>query len=241
MSNGVLGEFIGTFVLILFGTGVGLSNNLNKSYAKLVGITWTSINLAWALAVMLGVYVGIALGSPAHLNPAISIAAAVNGGMPMTLALEYTAAQLAGGFLGAVVAAIPFWTHFAATKPEEGNTVGNFATGPAIPNPVWNFIGELVATFAFVFPVQFLVRPGVVNIELLPVVLGLLVLAVGTAFGSFTGYAINPARDLGPRLAYTLLPLPNKVPNSSNWGYAWVPTFGPIVGAFLAIVIAQFM
>lgn len=235
MSNAIWGEFLGTFVLILFGTGFGLSNNLNKSLAKVVGINWLSIAFAWGMAVMLGVYVSIALGAPAHLNPAVSIAAALSGGIDFGTAMTFSLVQVAGAFLGALVAVIPFWQHFAETSPEEGNTVGCFATGPAISNPTFNFLSEVIATFAFVFPVQFMTREGIINPELLPVALAFLVMAVGLGFGSTTGYAINPARDFGPRLVYHLLPLPNKAPNSANWGYAWVPILGPIVGAILAV------
>lgn len=237
MNGAILGEFWGTFVLILFGTGFGLSNNLNKGYAKVVGTNWLTIVASWGMAVMLGVYVAIALGAPGHLNPAVSISGAIGGSITFATAIIYSVVQIAGALLGAVVAAISFWTHFAETKPEEGNTVGNFATSPAIPNKPMNLISEIIATFAFVLPVQFLTRPGVINIELLPIVLGLLVFAVGAGFGSTTGYAINPARDLGPRLAYALLPLPNKAQNSANWGYAWVPILGPIIGATLAVFV----
>lgn len=237
MNGAILGEFLGSFVLILFGTGFGLSNNLNKGYAKVVGVNWLTIIFSWGMAVMLGVYVAIALGAPGHLNPAISISAAIGGSISFSTAMVYSVVQIVGATLGSVVAAIPFWSHFAETKPEEGNSVGNFATSPAIPNKAINLVGEIIATFAFVLPVQFLTRPGIINTELLPIVLGLLVIAVGAAFGSTTGYAINPARDFGPRLAYALLPLPNKARNSANWSYAWVPFLGPIIGACIAVFV----
>lgn len=239
MSNDVIGEFLGTFVLVLFGTGFGLSNNLKKTYARAVGVSWLGVTIAWGLAVTLGVYVALALGAPAHLNPALSLGGALTGGLAFDKAILYTIVQIFGAFLGACVASLAFWPHFAATKPEEGNTVGNFATGAAISNPIFNFLGEVIATFAFALPVQYMTRQGVLNIELLPIALGFLVMAVGLGFGSMTGYAINPARDLGPRLAYSLLPLPNKAPNSANWGYVWVPICGPIVGAMLAILVGK--
>lgn len=239
MEQDVLGEFLGTFVLILFGTGFGLSNNLNKTYARAVGVSWLSITISWGLAVTLGVYVALALGAPAHLNPALSLGGVLMGNMAFDKALLYTGVQIVGAFLGASLASLAFWPHFAATKPSEGNTVGNFATGAAISHPSFNLIGEIIATFAFVLPVQYMTRPGIINPELLPIALGLLVMAVGLAFGSMTGYAINPARDIGPRLAYSLLPLPNKEPNSGNWGYVWVPICGPIIGALLAMIVGK--
>ena len=242
MSKEIIGEFLGTFVLILFGTGFGLSNNLNKTYSRLVGNNWLGITISWGIAVTLGVYTSLAIGAPAHLNPALSLGISLSdsGSLPLGMAIVYSVAQILGALLGAMVAAVPFWLHFRETTPEEGNTVGCFATTPSIDNPLFNFIGEVVATFAFVFPVQFMTRKGVLNIELLPIALGLLVIAVGLAFGSMTGYAINPARDLGPRLAYTLLPIPNKEKKSSKWNYAWVPILGPIVGALIAIFLAKY-
>lgn len=239
MTNDILGEFLGTFILILFGTGFGLSNNLNKSYAKVVGNSWLGITISWGIAVMLGVYVALSLGASAHLNPAVSLVAAMTGGISMNTAFIYTGVQFLGAFLGALVAAVAFWPHFSVTKPEEGNNVGCFATGAALSDPKFNFLGEIIATFAFVFPVQFMTKQGVINKELLPIALGLLVIAVGLAFGSMTGYAINPARDLGPRLLYTLLPIPNKAPNSAQWSYAWIPALGPIIGALLAVLLGK--
>lgn len=237
MNNPVLGEFIGTMVLTLFGCGVGCTINLKGTLARAVGSNWPLVAFGWGTAVMLGVYASGFFGSPGHLNPAVSIGFAIGGLMSWGDVVPYIAAQMAGGFLGALIAAIHFWPHFEATGPDEGNAVGIFATGAAIKNPVFNFISEVIATFAFVFTLLLLPSgdfPGGMQ----PLVLLFLLVGISFSFGSTTGYAINPARDLAPRLMYTLIPLPNKNKNY-DWGYAWVPLFGPIAGATIAVLLVQ--
>lgn len=233
MDNPVLGEFIGTAVLTMFGTGVGCSINLKKTLAKAVGSNWVVVAFGWGVAVMLGVYTAEYFGAPGHLNPALTVGFALGGMFEWGDVLPYLIAQMVGGFLGAAITSLHYWPHFRETTQEEGNSVGVFATGPAIEDKLFNVISEIIATFAFVFTLLFL--PADFAPALKPLVLAFLLVAISFSFGSTTGYAINPARDLGPRLAYTLLPIPNK--GKGNWQYAWVPTVGPIVGAIIAVMV----
>lgn len=237
MNNPILGEFIGTAVLTLFGTGVGCSINLKKTLAKAVGSNWVLVAFGWGVAVMLGVYASGYFGSPGHLNPAVTLSFAIGGLTPWADVFPYVAAQLIGAFVGAAVAAVHFWPHFRETTVEEGNSVGVFATGPAIPDTVFNLISETIATFAFVFTL--LLLPTEFSPALKPLVLVFLLVGISFSFGSTTGYAINPARDFGPRLVYALLPIPNK--GDSNWSYAWIPIVGPIIGATIAVVVVNLL
>ncbi|MGX7059797.1 MIP/aquaporin family protein [Vagococcus humatus] len=226
-----IGELLGTMILIALGVGVVASANLQKGYGK--GSNWLYISLGWGFAVTFGVYVSSFIGSQGHLNPAITIAFAMFGLFPKNLVLGYVIAQFIGAFLGAALVAIHFHTHFEAShNPEEGNSVGVFGSGPSIPNPLFNFLSELIATFVFVYV---LLNLGDFTEGLKPLIVGLLITSVGISLGSTTGYALNPARDFGPRLAYQVLPIPNK--SDANWGYAWVPIVGPTVGAILACVL----
>ncbi|KRL07192.1 MAG: MIP/aquaporin family protein [Liquorilactobacillus hordei] len=226
--NGFLGELFGTAVLIVFGVGCGAGVNLKKSYAN--GQGWLYISIAWGLAVAFGVYVAGALGSLGHLNPAVTIGFALFGFFPWDQVLPYLLGQFVGAFLGAAIIILQYYPHFKDSKTvEEGNTVGIFATGPAINNPTFNFLSEVIATFIFIFT---LLNLGNFTQGLKPLIVGLLITVVGQALGGTTGFALNPARDWGPRLAYTVLPVPNKT--NPNWGYAWVPMVGPLVGGILA-------
>lgn len=234
MNNAVLGEFIGTMIMILFGSGVGCSTSLKKAHIKESGSNWVIVAFGWGVAVMLGVYSSGYFGSPGHLNPAVTIGFAIGGLVETSVVIPYIIAQIAGAFLGAAISAINFWQHFKVTTPEEGNSVGIFATGPAIENKGFNFLNEVIATFAFVFTL--LLLPADFAGGLKPLVLVFLLVGISFSFGSTTGYAINPARDLGPRLMYTLLPIPNKN-TDYNWKYVWVPILGPIVGSTLAVVL----
>lgn len=237
MDKTIMGELIGTMVLTLFGCGVGCTINLKKTLAKTVGSNWVLVAFGWGTAVMLGVYSAGFFGSPGHLNPAVTISFAIGGLFDWGLVVPYIIAQMIGGFLGALIAAIHFIPHFKETGPEEGNSVGIFATGPAIVNPALNFVSEVIATFAFVFTLLLLPGgdfPGGMQ----PLILLFLLVGISFSFGSTTGYAINPARDLAPRLMYTLIPLPNKN-TDYNWGYAWVPLLGPVVGAICAVLLVN--
>jgi glycerol uptake facilitator protein len=231
--NPTLGEFIGTFVVLFFGTGVGCSINLKKTLATAVGSNWVLVAIGWGVAVMLGVYAAGYFGAPGHLNPAVTISFAIGGLIQWSLVVPFVLAQLAGAFVGALVSAILFWPHFVETAKEQQNQVGVFATGPAIKNTFFNFLSEVIATFAFIFTL--LLLPGEFADGLKPLILLFLLVGLAFSFGSTTGYAINPARDLMPRLVYTILPIPNKA--SSNWSYVWIPIVGPIVGAIIAVLI----
>lgn len=229
--NGFIGEFFGTFILILLGTGTSASYNLKKTYAE--GTDWSYICISWGLAVAMGVYTAGVLGSMGHLNPAVTIGFAVAGMFKWSLVVPYLLGQFLGAFCGAAVVIIHFWPHFKASKTEaDGNVVGIFATMPAIDAPIWNFLSELIATFAFVF---ILLNLGNFTVGLKPFIVGTLITVVGMALGTTTGFAINPARDWGPRLAYTILPVPNG--QSGHWNYAWVPMCGPLVGGILASLL----
>lgn len=225
--DGFIGEFFGTAILIMLGAGTSAGVNLNKTYSK--GANWTYICLAWGMAVTFGVYVAGVLGSAGHLNPAVTIPFAIFGLFPWHEVLPYLAGQFLGAFVGATLAIIHFYPQFKATKSDEGNQVGIFGTVPAIPSPFFNFLSEVFATFAFVF---ILLNMGDFTTGLKPLVVGMMIFAVGTGLGPTTGFAINPARDLAPRFAYTIWPIPNK--GSANWSYAWVPLFGPLVGGCVA-------
>ena len=225
--SGFIGEFFGTMILIVLGTGCGAAINLNKSYAK--GSTWLYVTIAWGMAVTFGVYVASFLGSQGHLNPAVTIGFATFGYFPWSEVLPYLAGQFLGAFVGAILVLIQYYPHFEATKNDEGNSIGIFATGPTIKNNLFNFLSETIATFVFVFC---LLNLGDFDKGLKPFIVGVLIMVVGQALGGTTGFALNPARDWSPRLAYTILPVPNK--GSANWGYAWVPMVGPIIGGILA-------
>lgn len=232
MHNCIL-EFLGTMVLVLMGDGVCASNTLNKCKAK--GTGWVMIAFGWGLAVMCGVFV--AHDSGAHLNPAVSLGLAIAGQFDWDAVLPYCVAQMAGGFAGAVLVWLFFKPHFDATADSPADVLGCFCTAPAIRCTWNNVLCEAVATFVLVLGVLCFGTYGtstpVVNIgadSALPVTL--LIVAIGMSLGSTTGYALNAARDLSPRLAHALLPIKGK--KSSDWGYAWVPVVGPLLGAALA-------
>ncbi len=224
-------EFIGTMVLIVLGVGLGASVNLKKAYAK--GSNWLYICFGWGLAVAFGVYVAGFMGSDAHLNPAITLAFAAFDMFPKDKVIGYIIAQFLGAFLGAVIIAIHYYPHFKeTTTEEEGNHVGIFGSGGAISNKLFNCISETIATFFFVF---ILLNLGNFTEGLKPLIVGLTITSVGLALGSTTGYALNPCRDFSPRLAYKILPIPNK--GDAHMEYAWVPIVGPIIGALLASLL----
>lgn len=226
--SGFIGEFFGTMILIVLGVGTMASVNLNKSYAK--GANWTYICVAWGMAVTMGVYVAGLLGSQGHLNPAVTIGFALFGYFPWADVVSYLLGQFLGAFVGAALVAIHYYPHFKASPDEaSGNHVGIFSTRPAIQNPLFNFLSETIATWAFVF---ILLNLGNFTAGLKPFIVGLVIMVIGMGLGSTTGFALNPARDWGPRLAYTILPIPHK--GGGEWNYAWVPMCGPIVGGILA-------
>lgn len=236
MSNGdvFLGEVIGTAILILFGTGVVAAVVLNYSKAKDSG--WVVIAFGWGFGVLAGAYTAAPL-SGGHLNPAVTIGIAVDTGdwdqVPV-----YIAGQMVGAMLGAVLCWLVYFAQFQANAEEEiaQPTLGIFSTAPAIRNPVANLITEIIATIGLVLPVlAFGLTKGLGESGTAVLVVAFLVVGIGLSLGGPTGYAINPARDLGPRIIHTLLPIPNK--GTSDWSYAWIPVVGPLIGGALSGVI----
>ena len=227
MENYIL-EFIGTLVLVLFGDGVCCACSLNKS--KAFGAGWVVIAIGWGLAVMMGALVAGPSGG--HLNPAVSIGLAVAGNFDWALVPGYIIAQMLGGFLGAVVVYIFYKDHFDATE-DKATKLGVFCTAPAIKNTPINFFGEFVATFMLMFAIL-VIAPwfggGKDGMGLLPITW--VITAIGMSLGATTGYAMNAARDLAPRIAHAVLPIKGK--GGSDWGYSWIPVVAPIVGAAAA-------
>lgn len=228
-------EFLGTFVMILLGCGVVACTNLKGS--KGFGSGWIVVTLAWGLAVMCGVFVaGPYTG--AHLNPAVTVGLAAGGKFAWSLVAPYILSQLTGAFLGGVIVYVFYKDHFDLTDDKDVK-LGVFATIPAVYNPWRNFISEVTGTFVLILVILFLSESGnspqvgLGSIGALPV--AFLVVAIGMSLGGTTGYAINPARDLGPRLAHQCLPIKGKGP--SQWHYAWVPIAGPLVGSLLAVCV----
>lgn len=222
-----IAEFLGTMMLILLGDGVVANVNLNKSGMK--GAGSIQITFAWGLAVMLPAFV-FGAASGAHFNPALTIALAADGSMSWALVPGYIIAQFAGAFVGAILVYVLFKDQFDATE-DAATKLGVFATSPSIPNTARNMISEIIGTFVLVFAIKGIpadVPAGVSNL----LVFGIIV-SIGMSLGGLTGYAINPARDLGPRLAHAVLPIRGK--GSSNWGYGVVTLCGPVIGALLAV------
>jgi glycerol uptake facilitator protein len=225
------GEFLGTLTLLYLGNGVVANVLLNKTKGH--GQGFMMIALGWALAVTMGVFVATHFGSTAaHINPAVSIAAAVTTGSYTDLP-AILLAQLLGAMAGASLVWLQYNPHWEPT-PDPALKLACFATGPAIGNTFWNFISEFVASFAFGYIGGSL---GSAANGLGPLAPGLLVWAIGVCLGGPTGYAINPARDLGPRIMHALLPIPGK--GSSNWPYAWIPVLAPILGVIAGAALAK--
>ena len=224
-----LSEFIGTALMILFGGGVVANVVLEKSKGHNGG--WIVITFGWAMAVFLGVYSSLHLGGQGHLNPAVSIALTYLGKLEASLLPTYIIAQFAGAFTGAVLVWLTYQKHFEVTENAELK-LAIFCTGPAIDKTLNNILTELIGTFVLVFG-ALCISPAAASLgslDALPV--SLLVLGIGLSMGGPTGYAINPARDLAPRIAHFLLPIPGK--RDSNWKYSWIPVIAPIIGALLA-------
>ena len=239
MLSPFLGEFLGTMVLIILGDGVVAGALLRHSKGE--GAGWIAITAGWAFATIAGIFVATATGSAdAHINPAVTVAAAVATGDPGKLAL-YVPAQILGAFAGAVVVWLHYLPHWAATE-EQGLKLACFCTGPAIRSVPANWVSEVIATFLLVFVIDAIVSravgaAGTIPTGVSPYLIGILVWGVGLSLGGPTGYAINPARDLGPRLAHALLPIAGK--GGSDWGYAWIPVGGPVVGAMAAGLVVR--
>ncbi|MFM8711481.1 MAG: MIP/aquaporin family protein [Sphingomonadales bacterium] len=229
-------EFIGTALLIFLGCGVNANNTLHRSHGKNSG--WLLISFGWGLAVFVAVYVSVSLGGPAHLNPAVSIAMLMMNKLPPMLCAQFVVAQLGGAFIGAVLVWLSYRDHFNEhTHAEE--QLGVFATGPGIRNEKQNLISETLASFAFIFSIL-CIQPATASMGSLDALtVALLVMAIGMCLGGTTGYPLNPARDLGPRLAHALLPIKGK--GGSHWDYAWLPVAAPILGAALAVLLYQLL
>jgi glycerol uptake facilitator protein len=225
------GEFIGTGMIIVLGQGVVSNVVLQKTKGYNSG--WIVISFGWAMGVFVGVYCSAA-ASKAHLNPAVTLAFAVLGKLPWGLVPLYMGAQFLGAMAGSVVAWLCFRPHFAQTADAEAK-LGVFCTIPAIRSYGDNLVTEIIATFVLILGVLYIASPtsSLGALDALPV--ALLVLGIGLGPGGPTGYAINPARDLGPRIMHALLPVPGK--RDSDWGYAWVPVVGPFLGSLLAVLV----
>ncbi|MFC3689407.1 MIP/aquaporin family protein [Aquipuribacter hungaricus] len=225
-------ELVGTTFLLLLGCGVVANVALARTKGEAGG--FLLVNFGWGLAVFAGVYAGYKSG--AHLNPAVTLGLLANGveeygpDIPVTVGttLVYIVAQLLGGILGATLCWLAYRQHFDATD-DAGSQLAVFSTAPAIRHPVWNVVTEVIGTFVLVFVI---IMFGNTPSEVGPLAVALLVVGIGASLGGPTGYAINPARDLGPRIAHALLPMRGKGP--SDWGYAWVPVVGPVIGGVLA-------
>lgn len=233
-------EVLGTAMLILFGDGVVANVLLARSKGQNSG--WIVIASGWAVAVMVAIY-AVGRLSGAHLNPAVTLALASIGAFPWADVPGYVGAQLAGAFIGAVLVWLMYLPHWAVTQDPDLK-LAVFCTAPAIRRLTLNFLTEMIATAAFVLAVlaiganaQTLARPGDIDLSVVfssglqPLLVGGLVLGVGLSLGGPTGYAINPARDLGPRVAHFLLPIPGK--RDSDWAYAWIPVLAPIAGGII--------
>ena len=235
MLEKFLAEVFGTGALVLLGDGVVAGVLLARSKAQNSG--WIVITLAWGLAVFVGVLIAGPI-SGAHLNPAVTLAVAMNGGIPWSEVPVYWAGEMLGAFLGAVIVFLHYYPHWAETENADLK-LAVFSTGPAIRSTLWNFVSEVIGTFVLVFVIFAFSNSGkatgLAALGALPV--GLLVVVIGLSLGGTTGYAINPARDLGPRIAHFLLPIPGK--RDSDWSYSWIPVVGPLVGAALAFIVYQ--
>jgi len=238
--NIIIAEVFGTALLILLGDGVVAGVLLAKSKSNSAG--WIVITAAWAFAVFVGVVVAGPI-SGAHLNPAVTFGLAVTGGITWGMVPEYLIGEFIGAFIGAILVTIHYWDHFKATE-DQGLKLAVFSTGPNIRNYPLNFISEVIGTFVLVFVILTfgtngsddgvtIAKGGMAALGALPV--ALLVFVIGMSLGGTTGYAINPARDLGPRIIHAILPIPGK--GGSDWGYSWVPVVGPIVGGVLAALV----
>ncbi|MBL4886219.1 MAG: aquaporin family protein [Planctomycetaceae bacterium] len=223
-----LAEFIGTMFLILLGDGVVANVVLKGTKGENSG--WIVIAFGWGMAVFVAVFC-VAQVSDAHINPAVTIGLACAGKFDPSKIPGYLAAQFAGAAMGAFLVWLTYKDHFAITEDADSK-LAVFCTAPAIRNSVSNLISEIIGTFVLVFAVLHITSPegGLGAMDALPV--GLLVLSIGLSLGGTTGYAINPARDLGPRIMHYLLPIPNK--RDSDWSYSWIPVVGPVIGGVLA-------
>ncbi len=233
LTNGqiLLYETLGTAMLLLLGCGVVANAILRETKGS--GGGWLLINFGWGLGVYAGVYVAFPTG--AHLNPAVTISQFMIGNTTIGQVPFYLLGEFLGAFLGAVLCWLAYKNHFDVEE-DPGLKLAVFSTGPAIRNTAWNLVTEVIGTFVLIFGI---LLSGGTPTQVGPLFVALLVVGIGASLGGPTGYAINPARDLGPRIAHAVLPIPNK--GSSDWSYSWIPVVGPIVGAVLATLLYQAM
>lgn len=231
--NYFLGEFLGTALLVLLGNGVVANVLLNKSKGENSG--WIVITMGWSMAVFVGVYTSAA-ASGAHINPAVTLAFAWVGKISWDLVPAYVAAQVLGAMVGQLFVWISYRPHYTATENADLK-MATFCTSPAIRSPFNNLFTEMIGTFVLILGVLLIASPqsSLGALDALPV--ALLVLGIGLSLGGPTGYAINPARDFGPRIMHSLLPIKNK--RDSDWGYSWVPIIGPFAGAIIAALVFE--
>jgi glycerol uptake facilitator len=243
-----LAEFIGTALLVLLGNGVVANVVLPKTKGN--GSGWIVITFGWGMAVFVAVWC-VAPISGAHLNPAVTVGLALAEKFAWDQVRDFIAAQLLGGIVGASLVFLFYRDHYVVSNDPDGK-LATFATAPAIRNLPCNLVSEIIGTFVLMFAVLLAVEPSITAVDAaaattpgmkmglgslgaLPV--GLLVLSIGLSLGGTTGYAINPARDLGPRIAHAILPIPGK--RDSDWTYAWVPVIGPLIGTFVAVLLLR--
>jgi len=229
-----LAEFLGTLTLILLGDGVVASVVLKRTKSENAG--WLTVVIGWGLAVTLAIY-AVGQFSGAHINPAVTLALAWSGSFSWDLVPGYCLAQLAGAFSGALVVWLHYLPHWRATDDPAGK-LAIFCTGPAIRSTWSNLISEIIGTAVLILGLL-TIGANKFTEGLNPLVVGLLIIAIGLSLGGTTGFAINPARDLGPRIAHFLLPINGKGP--SDWSYAWIPVIGPVVGGLLGAWFYQLM
>ena len=239
MNNPYIAEFIGTAILLFLGNGIVANVSLNKTKASKQMTPWVLITTAWGLAVFTAAFI-TGQFSGAHLNPAVTVGLAFAGKFSTEFICGYIISQILGAIFGSWLVYIIYIDHYRETS-DESSVMGTFCTSPAIRNYKNNFFSELMGTFILVFGVLYMVKPNIIiegtsvenfgigSLEALPV--GILVWVIGLSLGGTTGYAINPARDLGPRITYQLIPRKNKI---SDWAYSWVPVLGPLCGGILA-------
>lgn len=253
MTTIFIGELLGTLTLVLLGDSVVANVVLNKTKGQNAG--WIVITTGWAFAVLIGIFVSKACGSPAaHLNPSVTVGMAIMGGITWAQAPVFIAAQMIGGFLGAVIMYLHYLPHFKETE-DPGAKLAVFSTAPAIRDPATNWLGEIIATFMLVFGIACIFSKGMgiaapvdapaelagvaagfnqIGSGFGPLFVAFLIWGIGLTLGGTTGYSMNAARDLSPRIVHAILPIPGK--GDSDWGYAPIGAFGPIIGAVIAAI-----
>lgn len=241
-SSILISEILGTMLLVLLGDGVVANVLLGKTKGNNSG--WIVITTAWGLAVFVGAYSAVALGGGAHLNPAVTIGLFVAGAVTAAQVPVFIIGEMIGAFIGAVLVFLHYYPHWKETA-DPGLKLAVFSTGPGVRSTAWNLVSEIIGTFVLMFGILTITGAAMgsatgaavpINMGSLGIIpVAFLVWVIGLGLGGTTGYAINPARDLSPRIAHAILPIPGK--GSSDWGYSWIPVVGPIVGAVIAALL----